>query len=215
VTFKVEKATLVGRKARLLRMRAKAPEEQEESVFAVVPVKGKGSRRVFCKARGTSELRARCGRVLEQLAGQAWRALPEPGVAVVQSDAALAGRELFAPDGCNLTAENGSGRIDCGDGSRLDWAQLPDASRLRAFVRDGVTTFKDVTRMTYMESRVPCAIDGARTECTYLRMLDPSERREAYFAGAVVRGMPTFISCVAGRPSRQLPQACRQVLSFR
>jgi hypothetical protein len=66
-----------------------------------------------------------------------------------------------------------------------------------------------------METRVPCAIDGAKAECTYLRMLDPGERREVYMAGAVVRGMPTFISCIAGRPSRLLPQACQQVLSFR
>lgn len=214
VTFKEVKTTLAGRKVRLLRMRAKVPEVQEASVFAVVPVKGKGARRVLCKTRNTSELQARCGRVLEQLAAQPWRALPEEGVAVAHSDAALAGRELVAPDGCNLTAENGSGRIECGDGSRLDWTLLPDASRLRDSVREGMLTFKDVPRASYLESRLPCAIDGARTECTYLRMLDSSERREAYFAGAVVRGMPTVISCIAGRSSRLLPQACQQVLSI-
>lgn len=216
VTFKVVKATLASRKVRLLYMRAKAPEEaREASVFAVVAVKGKGARRLLCKARGTPESQARCGRVLEQLAAQPWRALPEEGVAVAQSDAALAGRELVAPDGCNLTAEHGSGRIECGDGSRLDWARLPDASRLRDSVQEGMLTFKDAPRASYLESRLPCAIDGARTECTYLRMLDSSERREAYFAGAVVRGMPTVISCVAGKPSRLLPQACQQVLSLR
>ncbi len=51
VTFKVVKASLAGRKVRLLRMRAKVPEAQEDSVFAVVPVKGKGARRVLCKGR--------------------------------------------------------------------------------------------------------------------------------------------------------------------
>jgi hypothetical protein len=213
MAFKEEKATLAGQKARLLRMSAK--EDPESSVFAVLPVKGKGSRRVLCKAGNTPEQQAHCGRVLEHLAGSGWRTLPEAGVAVVQSDAALAGRELSAPEGCNLTAESGSGRIECGDGSRLDWTQLPDASRLKAFVREGVLTFKDVTRVSWMESRVPCVVDGAKAECTYLRMLDPGERREVYFAGAVVRGMPTFISCIAGKPSRLLPQACQQVLSFR
>jgi hypothetical protein len=215
VKFKAVKSTLAGRKVRLLHLRAKAPETQEASVFAIVPVKGKGARRVLCKARGTPELQALCGRVLEQLAAQPWRALPEEGVAVAQSDAALAGRELVVPDGCNLTAEHGRGRIECSDGSRLDWTRLPDASRLRDSVREGMLTFKDVPRASYMESRLPCAIDGARTECAYLRMLDSSERREAYFAGAVVRGMPTVISCVAGKPSRLLPQACQQVLSIR
>lgn len=215
VTFKEQKATLAGHRVSLLRMRAKGADAREATVFAVVPVKGKGARRVFCKARVTPELQARCGRVLEQLARQPWRTVPEEGVAVAQSDAALAGRELSAPDGCNLSAENGRGRIECGDGSRFDWTRLPDAAQLGDSVREGVLTFKDVPRTTYMESRLPCAIDGARTECTYLRMLDSSERREAYFAAAVVRGMPTVISCIVGKPSRLLPQACRQVLSFR
>ncbi|XXF79048.1 hypothetical protein P2318_04655 [Myxococcaceae bacterium GXIMD 01537] len=214
-TFEVETVRLAGRKTRLLRMRPKGAREQEASVFAVLPAKGRGARQVLCKTRDTPEHQAHCRRVLEQLAGNPWRALPEVGVAVSQSDAALAGRELSVPDGCNLTAERGGARLECADGSRLDWTQLPDASRLAAFVRESVLTFKDVTRTTWMESRLPCAIDGARTECTYLRMLDSSERREVYVAGAVVRGMPTLVSCVAGRPSRLLPQACQQVLSFR
>jgi hypothetical protein len=215
MAFKEEKATLAGRKVRLLRMRAKSPEAWEASVFTVLPVKGKGARRVLCKAGNTPEQQARCGQVLERLAGYGWKALPEAGVAVVQSESALAGRELSAPDGCHLTAENGSGRIECGDGSRLDWKQLPEASRLGAFVRDGVRTFKEVSRTSWMESRLPCVVDGARTECTFLRMLDPSGRRDAYFAGAVVRGVPTFIACVAGTPSPRLLQACQQVLRFR
>lgn len=215
MTLKEEKAKLAGQQARLLRIIPKATEAQETSVFAVLPVKGKGSRRLLCKSGNTPEQQAHCGRVLEQLAGKAWRSLPEEGVAVAQSEASLAGRELSTPAGCSLTSESGSGRIECGDGSRLDWTHLPEASRLSAFVKDGVRTFKDVTRVSWMESRVPCAIDGAKAECTYLRMLDPGERREVYMAGAVVRGMPTFISCIAGRPSRLLPQACQQVLSFR
>lgn len=215
MTFKEEKVKLAGRKVRLLRMRAKAPEDWDTSVLAVLPVKGKGSRRALCQARSTPEQQAHCRRVLEALAGYGWRALPEAGVAVAQSEAALAGRELHAPDGCSLTAEKGSGRIECGDGSRLDWTHLPEASQLGTFVQNDVRTFKGVTRASWMESRIPCAIDGAGTQCTYLRMLDRSEPRELYVAGAVVRGMPTFISCVAGGPSRQLPQACQQVLSFR
>lgn len=215
MVLKEEKAKLAGQRARLLRIRPKAAEAQETSVFAVLPVKGKGSRRLLCKTSNAPEQQAHCGRVLEYLAGKAWRSLPEAGVAVAQSEASLAGRELATPAGCSLTAETGSGRIECGDGSRLDWTHLPEASRLRAFVKDGVSTFKDVTRASWMESRVPCAIDGAKAECTYLRLLDPGERREVYFAGAVVRGMPTFIACIAGRPSRLLPQACQQVLSFR
>ncbi len=213
--FKAEWAKLAGRKTRLLRMTPKVPEAWEASVVAVLPVKGQGSRRVLCKAGNAPEPQAFCVRVLEQLARAPWKSLPEEGVAVAQSDAALAGRELATPAGCNLTAESGSGRIECEDGSRLDWTQLPEASRLGAFVQDGVMTFKDVSRTSWMESRLPCAIDGARTECTYLRMLDRDSQREVYFAGAVVRGMPTYISCVAGRRSRLLPQACQQVLSFR
>jgi hypothetical protein len=215
MTFREEKARLAGLKTRLLRMSPKASEAQEASVLAVLPVAGKGSRRVLCKAPNLPEQQALCGRVLEQLAVAPWRALPELGVAVAQSESTLAGRELSTPPGCNLTAETGSGRIECGDGSRLDWTHVPEASRLRAFVRQGVSTFKGVTRTTWMESRLPCSIDGARTECTYLRMLDPSDRRDAYFAGAVVRGMPTFIQCVTGGPSQESPQACQQVLSFR
>jgi hypothetical protein len=213
--FKEEKAKLAGRKVRLLRMSPKAAEAREASVLAVLPVAGKGSRRVLCKSANTPEQQAHCQRVLEQLAGSAWRALPEEGVAVAQSESALVGRELATPAGCTLTAESGSGRMECGDGSRLDWSHPPEGSRLADFVRDGVRTFKGFTRTTWMESRLPCAIDGARAECTFLRMLDPSDRREAYVAGAVVRGMPTVILCIASRPSEYVPLACQQVLSFR
>ncbi|WP_257455150.1 hypothetical protein [Archangium lipolyticum] len=211
--FEEESATLAGQKARILRMSAKAPEAHEMSTFAVIPVKGKGARRVLCKT--TPEQQSLCGRVLEKLAGNGWRAAPEAGATVKQPEAALAGRELSAPAGCKLLSGDGSGQIECGDGSRLDWVHLPDASRLKTFVRDGVETFKDIGRVPYVESRIPCAIDGVRTECTHLRLLDPAGRRDVYFGGTQVRGLPTYISCISGGSSRELPQACQQVLSFR
>ncbi|MFY0570029.1 hypothetical protein ACN28E_40240 [Archangium lansingense] len=211
--FEEESVTLAGRKARILRMSAKASEDQEKSSFAVLSVEGRGGRRVLCKA--ALEQQALCGRVLEKLAGNGWRAAPEAGVTVKQSEVALAGRELSAPAGCKLLAGDGDGRIECGDGSRLDWTHLPEASRLKTFVRDGVETFKDIVRVPYVELRIPCAIDGVRTECTHLRMLDPAGRRDVYFGATEVRGVATYISCISGGSSRELPQACQQVLSFR
>ncbi|MCY1075743.1 hypothetical protein [Archangium lansingense] len=211
--FEEESVTLAGRKARILRMSAKASEDQEKSSFAVLSVEGKGGRRVLCKA--ALEQQALCGRVLEKLAGNGWRAAPEAGVTVKQSEAVLAGRELSAPAGCKLLAGDGDGRIECGDGSRLDWTHLPEASRLKTFVRNGVETFKDIVRVPYVELRIPCAIDGVRTECTHLRMLDPAGRRDVYFGATEVRGVATYISCISGGSSRELPQACQQVLSFR
>ncbi|QRK04743.1 hypothetical protein JQX13_31530 [Archangium violaceum] len=211
--FEEESATLAGRKARILRMSAKAPEDQEKSAFAVLSVEGRGGRRVLCKT--TLEQQALCGRVLEKLAGNGWRAAPEAGATVKQPESALAGRELSAPAGCKLLAGDGDGRIECGDGSRLDWTHLPEASRLKRFVRDGVETFKDIGRVPYVESIIPCAIEGVRTECTHLRLLDPAGRRDVYFAGTEVRGLAIFISCISGGSSRELPQACQQVLSFR
>ncbi|QRO01492.1 hypothetical protein JRI60_21950 [Archangium violaceum] len=213
--FEEEPATLAGRKARLLRMSAKEPAAQELSAFAVLPVEGKGARRVLCKARNTPEHQARCGRVLEKLAGNGWRAGPEAGVSVKHSEASLAGRELPAPAGCKVLADDGSGRVECEDGSRLGWTHLPESSRLGAFVRDGVKTFKDVARVPYMESRIPCVIDGVRTECTHLRLLEPGGRRDVYVGGVELRGSATVITCMAGGTSRQVPHACQQVLSFR
>ncbi|XXF81197.1 hypothetical protein P2318_15960 [Myxococcaceae bacterium GXIMD 01537] len=211
--FEEESATLAGRRARLMRVSMKESEVPELSVVAVLPVAGKGARQILCKTLNTPESQARCGHVLEKLAGNRWRAAPEAGVPVRQLGPALAGRELSTPAGCKVVAESDSGRMECGDGSRLDWGHLPEPARLEVFVRDGVKTFKNVLRAPYVESRIPCAIDGVATECTYLRV--PSARRDVYFGAARVRGVATVVTCLAGGSSRQVPQACQQVLSFR
>ncbi|PTL78237.1 hypothetical protein [Vitiosangium sp. GDMCC 1.1324] len=213
--FEESSATLAGRKARILRASAKGVQDPEKSTFAVLTVEGKGGRRVLCKTRTAPEQQALCERVLEKLAGNSWQADPEAGATVTKSAAILAGRELSTPAGCKLQAGDGDGRIECSDGSRLDWIHLPETSGLEAFVRNGVKTIKDVALVAYTESRIPCAIDGVRTECTHLRLLEPSSRRDVYFVGTEVRGMAVYISCIAGNSSRQLPHACQQVLSFR
>jgi hypothetical protein len=168
--------------------------------------RAEGLRVVTCTGLAANE--ARCKRAIQSVAANPWRAGPPASVPRNLPAAKIAGREYQAPRGCQVTTQPNLTFVGCNGEPVLLWAQPPND--LGAI--EGLVTAQMNQSGMQERTRIPCWVEGIKTDCRVFRSGQPSDRRAGYFARATVRTQPIAVVCLSSDGA--LPPACSSVMSL-
>lgn len=100
--------------------------------------------------------------------------------------------ELRLPDGCTISRETTSGKVDCADGSHLSWIQGPSDGASAIAKDEGIIreAFPDATA-----EDAPCTLAGSKTTCRRVRL---KEKTLALLSFGSIGGREYFVECAYG-----------------
>jgi hypothetical protein len=155
----------------------------------------KGSRVLTCAARDTGAARKRCEEALRQLASSVWLGPVAAGATPRAAVAKIAGRTIEVPAGCEVTAQDNAGVVNCAHRLVLTWVTPASASARDAVLDQFVQEFRrDSARGRGREEPINCKVEGTpAAECRRFVFGDAV----VYVASAVARGQLLVAMCSA------------------